>query len=191
MALRKFDQTVFSAKSRSKQESVKDAPSTHSRKNRLLLAIISNFTKSRGIKYFRMIALLVYAYMLLQFFSINRTNANSFDFFFDAIASKLCTIPNYGNGALSRTRFSLPANEAWGARVTFTLSSCLCLGTASLESESTSKRPTTRSFQIKLLKFSELHNNAIVYHLKTHYGDALSTIININHLLEVHAMPLL
>ena len=28
--------------------------------------------------------------------------------------SKLCTIPNYGNGILSGIRFSLHANEAWG-----------------------------------------------------------------------------
>ena len=34
---------------------VKDTQSTHSRKNRLLLAIISHFTKSRCIKYTRMI----------------------------------------------------------------------------------------------------------------------------------------
>ena len=32
-------------------EDLKAAPSTHSRKYRLLLAIISNFTNSRGIKF--------------------------------------------------------------------------------------------------------------------------------------------
>ena len=46
--------------------------------------------------------------------------------------SKLCMIPNYGHGVLSGIRFSLHANEAWGARLTFTLSSCLRLGTAGL-----------------------------------------------------------
>ena len=57
----------------------KDTQSTHSRKNRLLLAIISHFTKSGCIKYTRMIDWLVYADVLLQFYSINRTNANFFD----------------------------------------------------------------------------------------------------------------
>ena len=38
------------------RQSVKAATSIHSRKNRLLLAIISNFTKSGGIKYSLMIA---------------------------------------------------------------------------------------------------------------------------------------
>ncbi|KAK2166372.1 hypothetical protein NP493_1325g01051 [Ridgeia piscesae] len=42
------------------------------------------------------------------------------------------TKPNYGNGDLSGIRFSLHANETWGARLTFILSSCLHLGTMSL-----------------------------------------------------------
>ena len=37
-------------------QDLKAAPSTHSRKNRLLLAIFSNFTNSGGIKYSLMIA---------------------------------------------------------------------------------------------------------------------------------------
>ena len=41
---------------RSVVECLKAAPSTHSRKNRLLLAIFSNFTNSGGIKYPLMIA---------------------------------------------------------------------------------------------------------------------------------------
>ena len=39
---------------------------------------------------------------------------NYFDFRFDRYRSKLCTKPNYGNGALREIRFSLHANEAWG-----------------------------------------------------------------------------
>ena len=42
---------------------------------------------------------LVYAYMLLLFSEINKININSFDFRFDRARSKLCTKPNYGNGA--------------------------------------------------------------------------------------------
>ncbi|KAK2187087.1 hypothetical protein NP493_179g00025 [Ridgeia piscesae] len=52
--------------------------------------------------------------MLLQLSSINRTNANSFDFRFDRIRSKRSTKPNYGNGTLCGIGFSLHANEAWG-----------------------------------------------------------------------------
>ena len=67
------------------------------------------------------------------FFSeINKINRNYFDFRFNRIRSKLCTKPNYGNGDLSGIRFSLHANETWVARLTFILSSCLRLGTASL-----------------------------------------------------------
>ncbi|KAK2184934.1 hypothetical protein NP493_242g00026 [Ridgeia piscesae] len=67
------------------------------------------------------------------FFSeINKINWNYFDFRFDRTRSKLCTKPNYGNGDLSGIRFSLHANETWGARLTFILSSCLRLGTAGL-----------------------------------------------------------
>ncbi|KAK2155512.1 hypothetical protein NP493_2067g00018 [Ridgeia piscesae] len=66
--------------------------------------------------------------MLLLFSEINKINMNYFDFRFDRTRSK----PNYGNGDLSRIRFSLHANETWGARLTFILSSCLRLGTASL-----------------------------------------------------------
>ena len=70
--------------------------------------------------------------MLLLFSEINNINTNYFDFRFDRTRSKLCTKPNYGNGDLSGIRFSLHANETWGARLTFILSSCLRLGTASL-----------------------------------------------------------
>ena len=49
------------------------------------------------------------------FFSeINKINMNSFDFRFDRTRSKLCTKPNYGNGALSGIRFCLHTDEAWG-----------------------------------------------------------------------------
>ncbi|KAK2185371.1 hypothetical protein NP493_239g09001 [Ridgeia piscesae] len=70
--------------------------------------------------------------MLFLFSEINKINRNYFDFRFDRTRSKLCTKPNYGNGDLSGIRFSLHANETWGARLTFILSSCLRLGTASL-----------------------------------------------------------
>ena len=61
-----------------------------------------------------MIAKLVYAYLLLLFSEINKINMNSFDFRFDRTRSKLCTKPNYGNGALSGIRFCLHTDEAWG-----------------------------------------------------------------------------
>ena len=92
----------------------KAAPSTHSGKSRLLLAIYSNFTNNGGIKYSLMIALLVYACMLLLFSEINKINMNYFEFRFDRFRSKLCTKPNYENGAFRGIRFRLHANEAWG-----------------------------------------------------------------------------
>ncbi|KAK2194291.1 hypothetical protein NP493_116g00010 [Ridgeia piscesae] len=52
--------------------------------------------------------------MLLLFSEINKINMNYLDFRFDRSRSKLCTKPNYGNGALRGIRFSLHANEAWG-----------------------------------------------------------------------------
>ncbi|KAK2161330.1 hypothetical protein NP493_1586g00001 [Ridgeia piscesae] len=55
--------------------------------------------------------------MLLLFSKINKINMNSFDFLFDRARSKLCTKPNYGNGALSGIRFSLHANKAWGGEI--------------------------------------------------------------------------
>ncbi|KAK2153017.1 hypothetical protein NP493_2366g00006 [Ridgeia piscesae] len=70
--------------------------------------------------------------MLLLFSEINKINRIYFDFRFDRTRSELCKKPNYGNGDLSGIRFSLHANETWGARLTFFLSSCLRLGAASL-----------------------------------------------------------
>ncbi|KAK2189179.1 hypothetical protein NP493_114g06069 [Ridgeia piscesae] len=69
---------------------------------------------------------------MLLFSEINKINRNYLDFRFDRTRSKLCTKPNYGNGDLSGIRFSLQANETWGARLTFNLSSCLRLGTANM-----------------------------------------------------------
>ena len=70
--------------------------------------------------------------MLLLFSEINKINMNYFDIRFDRYRSKLCSKSNYGNGGLRGIRFSLHANETWVARLTFILSSCLRLGTASL-----------------------------------------------------------
>ena len=55
---------------------IKAAPSTHSRKNRLLLAIFSNFTNS-GVG--------LCIHMLLFFSEINKINRNYFDFLVETL----------------------------------------------------------------------------------------------------------
>ena len=74
---------------------IKAAPSTRSRKNHLLLAIISNFIQRYQIlPNDCLIGLCIH---LLLFSEINKINMNYFDFRFNRARIKLCTKPNYGN----------------------------------------------------------------------------------------------